>query len=268
MDRFVGARSPFITTSIGSVRVINNAGLTEIDELIFQKSPPQKVSINFSNTSLDEGDLIGNTLFQEFGISFGSSAILVRQNGERCGYRNQTDMVDDRTLVGQATGGPAISDQKVKGDSSIPSNINIGLAVPVYGLKLFVVDIDSDESYELRSFNNNNQLQYVVFIDNTSANTGDGISTRLGLSDQMLCYGASLRIIADQNGVADFAVDNISFVPAIKGDVNLDGAVNLLDIEPFVSLLSTGEFRYEADTNNDGVVNLLDVEPFIFLLSN
>ena len=53
----------------------------------------------------------------------------------------------------------------------------------------------------------------------------------------------------------------------LHGDVNGDGVINLLDVEPFVELLSTGIFQAEADTNKDGVVNLLDVEPFVELLS-
>jgi photosystem II stability/assembly factor-like uncharacterized protein len=49
----------------------------------------------------------------------------------------------------------------------------------------------------------------------------------------------------------------------IPGDVNRDGAVNLLDIQPFVFLLSANQYLPEADFNCDGVVNLLDINPFI-----
>ena len=51
------------------------------------------------------------------------------------------------------------------------------------------------------------------------------------------------------------------------GDVNQDGLVNLLDVSPFVELLSNGQFACEADVNESGVVNLLDVDPFIDLLN-
>lgn len=53
----------------------------------------------------------------------------------------------------------------------------------------------------------------------------------------------------------------------LLGDVNLDGAVNLLDVAPFVDLVSEGFFQPEGDTNEDGSVNLLDVAPFIAILS-
>ena len=52
----------------------------------------------------------------------------------------------------------------------------------------------------------------------------------------------------------------------LKGDVNLDGVVNLLDIAPFVGVLSDGGFQAQADINCDGAVNLLDIQPFINIL--
>ncbi len=53
----------------------------------------------------------------------------------------------------------------------------------------------------------------------------------------------------------------------ILGDVNMDGAVNLLDISPFIDLISSGGFQPEADINQDGQVNLLDIGPFVTILS-
>ena len=65
-------------------------------------------------------------------------------------------------------------------------------------------------------------------------------------------------------------IDAMDQVPEISdillGDVNQDGVVNLLDVSPFVQLVSSGEFLAEADINEDGVVNLLDVDPFVALL--
>lgn len=51
------------------------------------------------------------------------------------------------------------------------------------------------------------------------------------------------------------------------GDVNMDGAVDLLDVAPFVALLTGGGFQCEADINKDGAVDLLDVTPFVDLLT-
>jgi hypothetical protein len=47
------------------------------------------------------------------------------------------------------------------------------------------------------------------------------------------------------------------------GDVNLDGEVNGLDVDPFVDVLLNGPFQTVADMNEDGEVNGLDVDPFV-----
>ena len=54
---------------------------------------------------------------------------------------------------------------------------------------------------------------------------------------------------------------------ALIGDINLDGIINLLDVLPFVELLTNARFQMEADINQDGVVDLLDVAPFVDLLA-
>lgn len=55
---------------------------------------------------------------------------------------------------------------------------------------------------------------------------------------------------------------------ALLGDCNLDGVVSFLDISPFISLLSLGDYLVEADTNEDGSLDFLDISPFISLLSS
>ena len=52
----------------------------------------------------------------------------------------------------------------------------------------------------------------------------------------------------------------------LLGDVNGDGAVDLLDVAPFVDAITTGTFVPAADVNQDGSVDLLDVGPFVDLL--
>ncbi|MEM9411792.1 MAG: dockerin type I domain-containing protein [Planctomycetota bacterium] len=53
----------------------------------------------------------------------------------------------------------------------------------------------------------------------------------------------------------------------LLGDVNGDGVISLLDVGPFVALITDNTFQVEADVNMDGVVNLLDVQPFVELLT-
>jgi hypothetical protein len=53
-------------------------------------------------------------------------------------------------------------------------------------------------------------------------------------------------------------------IPApLLGDLNLDGVVNGLDVNPFVEVLLNGPYQSEADMNEDQVVNGLDVDPFV-----
>jgi hypothetical protein len=49
----------------------------------------------------------------------------------------------------------------------------------------------------------------------------------------------------------------------ILGDVDGDGEVNGLDVDPFVDVLLSGLYQVEADMNEDQVVNGLDVDPFV-----
>ena len=55
---------------------------------------------------------------------------------------------------------------------------------------------------------------------------------------------------------------------ALKGDVDLDGAVTFFDIQPFIDVLANSNFQAEADCNCDGVVNFFDIQPFIDILAN
>jgi hypothetical protein len=50
---------------------------------------------------------------------------------------------------------------------------------------------------------------------------------------------------------------------ALLGDLNRDGQVNGLDVDPFVDLLIHGGYQAEADMNGDSLLNGLDVEPFV-----
>ena len=53
----------------------------------------------------------------------------------------------------------------------------------------------------------------------------------------------------------------------LLGDVNLDGVVNFLDIQPFIERLTGLTFQFEADINRDGVVSFFDIQLFIDILS-
>ncbi|MEM9410168.1 MAG: FG-GAP-like repeat-containing protein [Planctomycetota bacterium] len=95
-----------------------------------------------------------------------------------------------------------------------------------------------------------------------------GFSVRIGDGENRIVFG-------DMDGDDDLDLvtsnrfaDSISIVfndCFLLGDINMDGRVDLLDIDPFVNLLRSGSYAEEADVNMDGAVNLLDIAPFFEL---
>jgi hypothetical protein len=106
----------------------------------------------------------------------------------------------------------------------------------------------------------------------------NGIDGYVQLDDFLLTDGSGNVVWSEdfENGFGSFH-DLPGAVPAvicnglcvpepptiILGDVNLDGEVNGLDVDPFVEVLLSGPYQPEADMNEDEVVNGLDVDPFV-----
>ena len=59
----------------------------------------------------------------------------------------------------------------------------------------------------------------------------------------------------------------LEIADTILGDVNQDDVVNFFDINPFIGVLSAGDFQTEADIDENGVVDFFDINPFIAILS-
>ena len=96
---------------------------------------------------------------------------------------------------------------------------------------------------------------------------GDNTNDQFGLSVSGVGDGTDDFIIGAPNGGANGGGYARVFVSQVLGGCNVDGVVNFLDISPFISILSAGEFLGQADTNADGVVDFLDISPFVALLS-
>ncbi|MEM9410386.1 MAG: dockerin type I domain-containing protein [Planctomycetota bacterium] len=92
---------------------------------------------------------------------------------------------------------------------------------------------------------------------------GDGfIGDYLGMavtgSTAIPCY------LSTQDGVSNIYIHKITN-DFLLGDLNGDGFVNLLDVDPFIDLILNLEFDKAADFNGDGTVDLLDVAGFVSL---
>ena len=97
----------------------------------------------------------------------------------------------------------------------------------------------------------------------------DPISDLLNSSSAFIGFGASTG--GSFLGPSQQTISNFQFKGAgsfLIGDINGDGNIDLLDVAPFVGLLTNGGFQDEADINQDGVVDLLDVAPFVDLLAS
>ncbi len=93
----------------------------------------------------------------------------------------------------------------------------------------------------------------------------------LNLDAQNIAVGGGyvyLMVEIDDPSTTTFLGNAFIRIPVfVIGDVNQDGAVDLLDVSPFVDVLTSGQIQAEADINQDGTVNLLDVSPFVTLLT-
>ena len=134
--------------------------------------------------------------------------------------------------------------------------------------------------------NNGNVLWYGEWDDpNQDTNSGlflnesllveEGVSVINDLVVDTINSGTDAFCLSDDGAWIIFEATlaggiNGAFVielPGLPGDVNCDGSVDLLDVQPFIDLLSSGEYSVKADINLDGVVDLLDVAPFVEILA-
>lgn len=98
------------------------------------------------------------------------------------------------------------------------------------------------------------------------------VSTQGGFAGPTCDIGeVTLEGVPDTDGVFFYSSSDCPFedcdVTILLGDVNCDGDVNLLDVAPFVDVLTSAGFSDKADINQDGSVDLLDVAPFVSLLA-
>lgn len=163
-------------------------------------------------------------------------------------------------------------------DASAANEFNIS------SLGTFALPLDAEGAYAIQFYfqtsfgvgaNIADHLQFSVGgVDNSSADARSSIAEGSVWSDQNAWISVSdsttsieLNAGAENNEVNSPTDYTVTDATVLLGDVNLDDAVNFLDIPSFISVLTTGVLQPEADVNLDGAVNFLDIAPFIAVLN-
>ena len=100
-----------------------------------------------------------------------------------------------------------------------------------------------------------------------------GTAVLLSMSSQVLSQFGAVVELSDLDGSDGFVLngsdsfDNSGESVSSAGDVNGDGLVSFIDIQPFIDALTSPEFVVAADINFDGEVNFFDIAPFIAVLA-
>ena len=235
---------------------LNNDGITDL------------ITNNYEKVSVLLGDGDGN-----FGTAqtFGANSDFQLSNDSMwdatIGDFNNDGLTDVAVIFfdtpSTPTGGVSILDGN--GDGTLKTPRNVG---DLGGWKIESADLNSDDQIDLAFVNFiTNQVRILI-------NSGEG-----------KFFPPQIYLVGDlpyDLDIADFNNDGLLDIAALSedsenvtilfndgilvGDINCDGSINLLDIDPFVALLISEQFDPSADINEDGAVNLLDVQPFANLI--
>ena len=223
-----------------------------------------QTTITFDDSGLIEAELVTN---QFKGVTF-EGAILALQGFPRVAYGVANGLFAD-TTNDSPFNGPFLTDEIVDGDGTVSGTIKISFEEPVNQVSFWVSDLaENNEILSVTGFDENENILGTVSVNAGSPGTGDGIATEV-IAPWNAVSRLEIRVDNDFS-TSGWGLDTLTYTRdagGLLGDINQDGSVDLLDVAPFVELLTNGQFQAEADINQDGVVDLLDVTPFVELLT-
>ena len=163
-------------------------------------------------------------------------------------------------------------------DASAANELNIS------ALGNFALPLDAEGAYAIQFYfqtpfgsgaNIADHLQFSLGgFDNSTADARSSIAEGEVWSNQSawISVSESTTSISLNDGAEASEISSpddytVTGVTLLLGDVNLDGAVDFLDISPFIALLSSGGLQAEADIDQSGAVDFIDISPLIAILS-
>ena len=225
-----------------------------------------------------QGDL--QLPIDEFGFSvpqpiIGEGVLTFEQVGPNGCFMNLfgfegNDAGDGRFFVpGVMDGGPILEPTPMDFDFPIQWSRMSDERVMVQAQSLFL-DFEAPNAFNFPFITHYDWHFWIIIIIDFNVGTFDGFYES---DDPLTDKVETLQLISPDgetfySGVAAGEIaGRVASGKVVPGDVNGDGQVNLLDVQPFVDLLTTGGFSPAADINQDGSLDLLDVAPFVALLS-
>ena len=217
----------------------------------------------FSNTTvtLNEGSILDFAIFSRSIVNINDGVL---GNTTMFGLRPLVTAGSEVNLFGGTVGG-------ISADSGSVINIHGDVFEPngVNDRSRFFAQFGSTVNFFATQFFIDGEEVEFTALDTPLLISDRGISLSGVFPD-----GSEFDYTVNSNAFADLGVDQganlqlnlVDADSALRGDVNLDGTVNFLDIAPFVSILSTGDFQAEADVNASGEVTFLDISPFVNIL--
>ncbi len=131
----------------------------------------------------------------------------------------------------------------------------------------YMLNAAGELEVSIEFFEGGTSVGTLAFTDTSPATLEFG-TLALGASSE--AFGLSNDPGDPSNGIdisnVTITFGNASAPTTLKGDVDLDGAVNFLDIAPFIAILQSGTYQAEADCDCSGAVDFADIPAFIAIL--
>jgi sulfatase modifying factor 1 len=211
---------------------------------------------NSGDPGFDSGNLFRNTLARYFLPSvdewYKAAYYDLSANGGVGGYRNFPTGSDSAPTPVESGDDPGTAVYLQTDIGQGPADITQAGGLSPYGLMALGGNVGEWEETEFDLVNDSG------FSDRSARGgiwSGDAsflsASARVALDDP-----------SDGRSYVSFRIAGIPG-PILLGDMNGDGAVDGLDVDPFVGLVTGGTYQAEGDMNEDRAVNGLDVDPFV-----